>query len=54
VDVDWGGISHSALALAASIESMVESPKQKKKKIKPEPKRKRQNKTHDREWSMDR
>ena len=51
---DWGDIAGDALALAASIESMVESSKQKKKKGVAEQKRKRQKKTQEREWSMER
>jgi hypothetical protein len=57
VGVDWGDIAVDALALAASIEAMVENPKQKRRKaVTPgaEAARKRQKKKPDREWSMER
>jgi hypothetical protein len=52
VGADWGDIASNALALAASINSMVAPPKQKKDV--PGNKRKQQKKHHDREWEVER
>jgi len=54
VGANWGDIAIDALALAISINAMVENPKQKKKKDEPENKKEHRKKSHERTLEMGR